>query len=95
MEDTSSVEIQFLGSGDAFGSGGRFQACILLKTAGSRTLLDCGASSLVAMKRAEMPPSKPASRVAESAFVVAPDGPPSRSSPSSFSSATKRAARSF
>jgi ribonuclease BN (tRNA processing enzyme) len=45
------VRIQFLGTGDAFGSGGRFQACIHVDAGGSRFLLDCGASSLVAMKR--------------------------------------------
>ncbi len=34
-----SVQIRFLGSGDAFGSGGRFQACILVSTARTRVLL--------------------------------------------------------
>lgn len=51
------LEIQFLGSGDAFGSGGRFQACILLSDGDSQLLLDCGASSLIAMKRAGVDPS--------------------------------------
>lgn len=45
------VTVQFLGSGDAFGSGGRFQACISVSVAGAHLLLDCGASSLIAMKR--------------------------------------------
>ena len=43
--------VRFLGSGDAFGSGGRFQTCILLVSEAARVLLDCGASSLIAMKR--------------------------------------------
>ena len=50
------VTIQFLGSGDAFGSGGRFQACISLRTKRAHILLDCGASSLVAMKRLGIDP---------------------------------------
>ena len=46
------MRIQFLGSGDAFGSGGRFQTCILVESGGVQFLLDCGASSLIALKRA-------------------------------------------
>jgi ribonuclease BN (tRNA processing enzyme) len=45
------VDVMFLGSGDAFGSGGRFQTCILIKSSSSHFLIDCGASSLIAMKR--------------------------------------------
>ena len=53
------VNVRFLGSGDAFGSGGRFQTCIYVRSDGSEPdekdathlLVDCGASSLVAMKR--------------------------------------------
>ena len=45
------VTVQFLGSGDAFGSGGRFQTCIYVRSDAARFLIDCGASSLVAMKR--------------------------------------------
>ena len=48
--------VRFIGSGDAFGSGGRFQACILLEDDGFRALLDCGATSLVALKRASIDP---------------------------------------
>jgi ribonuclease BN (tRNA processing enzyme) len=44
------------GSGDAFGSGGRFQTCLLLRGAGRLFLIDCGASSLIAMKRAGVSP---------------------------------------
>ena len=45
------VSVQFLGSGDAFGSGGRFQTCIYVRADGARFFIDCGASSLIAMKR--------------------------------------------
>ena len=49
--------VRFLGSGDAFGDGGRAQACILLDVGGYRALLDCGATSLVAMKRQGVDPN--------------------------------------
>lgn len=45
------LSIQFLGSGDAFGSGGRFQTSIYLKTTNFNALIDCGASTPVAMKK--------------------------------------------
>ena len=50
------VRVQFLGSGDAFGSGGRFQACISVRTRTAHVLLDCGASSLSAMHRLGVDP---------------------------------------
>jgi len=52
------MEVRFLGSGDAFGSGGRFQACIHVRAAETEFLLDCGASSLVAMRRFGVDPSR-------------------------------------
>jgi ribonuclease BN (tRNA processing enzyme) len=45
------VSVKFLGSGDAFGSGGRLQTCIMIETAGAKFLLDCGASALISMKQ--------------------------------------------
>lgn len=45
------VTVQFLGSGDAFGSGGRSQACISVRFEQAHVLLDCGATALVAMRR--------------------------------------------
>src|SRR3990172_7324834 len=53
----SDVTAQFLGSGDAFGSGGRFQACIHVRSASASFLLDCGASSLIAMRRFGVEPN--------------------------------------
>lgn len=45
------MRLQFVGSGDAFGSGGRFNTCFHVVGAELNFLVDCGASSLVAMKR--------------------------------------------
>jgi ribonuclease BN (tRNA processing enzyme) len=53
----AGVTVRFLGSGDAFGSGGRFQTCIMVDAPGMRLLLDCGASSLIAMKRFGVDPN--------------------------------------
>jgi ribonuclease BN (tRNA processing enzyme) len=41
--------VRFVGSGDAFGSGGRFQTCILVDAAGTRFAIDFGTSSLIAL----------------------------------------------
>jgi ribonuclease BN (tRNA processing enzyme) len=51
------VELAFLGSGDAFGSGGRLQACLQLRGGTAGLLIDCGATSLVALKRAGVDPA--------------------------------------
>lgn len=51
-----TVEAQFVGSGDAFGSGGRFQTCIALRTADDLFLVDCGTSSLIAMRQQQIDP---------------------------------------
>ncbi len=49
------MKVRFIGTGDAFAGGGRFQTCILLEADGRRVLVDCGASSLVALKRHGIP----------------------------------------
>jgi ribonuclease BN (tRNA processing enzyme) len=54
---SASVEARFIGCGDAVGSGGRFQACILISTPTRRLLLDCGATSISALKRGGIDPS--------------------------------------
>lgn len=48
------MRLQFIGSGDAFGSGGRFNTCFHLTGARTNALIDCGASSLLALKRAHV-----------------------------------------
>ena len=45
------MHLQFVGSGDAFGSGGRFNTCFHVAGAQANFLIDCGASSLVGLKR--------------------------------------------
>jgi ribonuclease BN (tRNA processing enzyme) len=45
------MQVQFVGSGDAFGSGGRCNTCLHLRGASVNALIDCGASSLAALKR--------------------------------------------
>lgn len=52
------MKITFLGSGDAFGSGGRFNTCILLELEHGKCLLDCGASSLIAMRKYRINPNE-------------------------------------
>jgi ribonuclease BN (tRNA processing enzyme) len=44
------MHVRFVGSGDAFGSGGRWQTCIQVTAAGQVILVDCGATSLVALR---------------------------------------------
>jgi ribonuclease BN (tRNA processing enzyme) len=51
------MQIRFLGSGDAFGSGGRFHTCFLVSAETTRFLVDCGASSLIALKRFDVEPN--------------------------------------
>lgn len=48
--DDGAVEVRFVGSGDAFGSGGRWQTCIQITSQGQNLLVDCGATSLAALK---------------------------------------------
>ena len=52
------MKVQFLGSGDAFGSGGRFNTCFLVEAAGGAFLIDCGASSLIAMRKFGVDPNR-------------------------------------
>ena len=51
------LAVTFAGSGDAFGSGGRYQACVHLRAPdSSAVLLDCGATSLSALKACGIAP---------------------------------------
>jgi len=51
LEETVPLSLQFIGCGDAFGSGGRFNTCFHLVGDRTNLLIDCGASSLVAMNK--------------------------------------------
>ena len=53
----AGVAVTFLGCGDAFGSGGRFQTCFMIRAGQTRFLVDCGASSLIAMRRLGVQPN--------------------------------------
>jgi ribonuclease BN (tRNA processing enzyme) len=53
-----SMRITIVGSGDAFGSGGRFNSCLFIETAKGTLLLDCGATSLVALKAHGLDPNR-------------------------------------
>ena len=48
--------VKCLGSGDAFGSGGKFNTCFYIRTESLQILLDCGATSMVAAKRQNISP---------------------------------------
>jgi len=45
------MHLQFVGCGDAFGSGGRFNTCFHLVGRDINALIDCGATSLVGLSR--------------------------------------------
>lgn len=45
------MRITVVGCGDAFGAGGRFNTCFLLRAGGRTLALDFGASSLIALKQ--------------------------------------------
>lgn len=51
------MELVVLGAGDAFGSGGRNQPAFLVNLPSWAFLLDCGATTLIAMKRFGIDPS--------------------------------------
>jgi ribonuclease BN (tRNA processing enzyme) len=51
------MRLHVLGCGDAFGSGGRFNTCFHVSAGRANFLLDCGASSLIAMRRFGLEPN--------------------------------------
>ena len=48
------MNFRFVGCGDAFGSGGRFNTCFHVQGERTNFLIDCGATSLVALKRGDI-----------------------------------------
>jgi ribonuclease BN (tRNA processing enzyme) len=52
-----AVSVRFVGSGDSFGSGGRFQTCILVDAPGVRFAIDFGTSSLIALAQQGIDPN--------------------------------------
>ena len=53
-----AMKLHILGCGDAFGSGGRNQSGYLVETNDGSFLLDCGPTTLLAMKRAGLAPQQ-------------------------------------
>ena len=51
------MRLQFLGCGDAFGSGGQFNTCFHVTTGSTQFLVDCGASSMIAIRRFGVEPN--------------------------------------
>jgi ribonuclease BN (tRNA processing enzyme) len=56
MREDDAMKVRFAGSGDAFGSGGRWQTCIHVSGEGQVVLVDCGATSLTALKAQGLDP---------------------------------------
>jgi ribonuclease BN (tRNA processing enzyme) len=52
------VKVRFIGCGDAFGSGGRFNTCFHVFGESVNFLIDCGASSLIGLKSQGVPLNK-------------------------------------
>lgn len=51
------MRLQFIGTGDAFGTGGRFNTCFRVERPGGDFLIDCGASSMIALRRLRIDPN--------------------------------------
>src|SRR5690606_40583782 len=62
-EENNHVTLQTIGNGDAFGSGGHFQTCFYVHSNRYHFLVDCGATSLVAMKRFQIPTDRKSTRL--------------------------------
>jgi ribonuclease BN (tRNA processing enzyme) len=53
----ANVAVQFVGTGDVLGSGGRGHTCISVRTGDFHLLIDCGASAVSAMQRFGVDPT--------------------------------------
>lgn len=51
------MKLKFLGSGDAFGSGGRLNTCFFVDRGGDSFLIDCGATALVSIRKFDVDPN--------------------------------------
>ena len=54
----TGVSVHFLGTGDAFGSGGRLHTATLLRAAEGQVLVDCGPSTLAALRAQQLDPCR-------------------------------------
>jgi ribonuclease BN (tRNA processing enzyme) len=53
----ATMRVKFLGSGDAFGSGGRLNTCFLVNRGDASFLIDCGATAMVSIRKYEVDPN--------------------------------------
>ncbi len=51
------MKLTVVGCGDAFGSGGRLQTCFCVEGAGTRFLIDCGATTMIGLERLGLDPN--------------------------------------
>ncbi|WP_115672707.1 MBL fold metallo-hydrolase [Ciceribacter selenitireducens] len=51
------MKLKFLGTGDAFGSGGRHNACFLLDVADRKFMIECGATAMVSLRQHDVQPN--------------------------------------
>ncbi len=58
MDESSSISLCCVGSGDAFGSGGRLNSCFHLSFPTGQVLIDCGCSSLIGLHRCGISPAE-------------------------------------
>lgn len=54
---SAGVKLRCVGTGDAFGSGGRLNSCFHLSAGDEQLLLDCGCSSLIGLQRCNIDPA--------------------------------------
>lgn len=52
------MRVTVVGSGDAYGSGGRFNTCFFVESAAASMLVDCGATSLVGLRTRGIDPER-------------------------------------
>jgi ribonuclease BN (tRNA processing enzyme) len=52
------MKLTVVGSGDAFGSGGRLQTCFHVALGGDEILIDCGATALIGLQQLGLDPNR-------------------------------------
>lgn len=52
------MKLTIVGSGDAFGSGGRLQTCFHVAVGGEEILIDCGATAVIGMLQQNLDPDR-------------------------------------
>jgi ribonuclease BN (tRNA processing enzyme) len=55
--DARPMQLTVIGCGDAFGAGGRLQTAFLVRSRPSTFLIDCGATTLIGMRRLGLQPN--------------------------------------